>query len=210
MLIAVLANEGLKRELMAQGIKEPVQVAWVQEAEELLNHPEADAIIDLLFNNDPERIKLLQQLNSKMIFVNAVILTADQLPENFIRINGWNTFLRRPVAEAATHNKHIKTKAEEILSLFNKKTAWTPDIPGFISARVIAMIINEGYFALQEDVSSKKEIDTAMKLGANYPYGPFEWSEKIGLKNIVDLLMALSETNKRYVPAALLKKEVLN
>ena len=49
-----------------------------------------------------------------------------------------------------------------------------PDIPGFISARVVSMIINEAYFALEEEVSSKEEIDTAMKLGTNYPYGPFD------------------------------------
>ncbi len=45
----------------------------------------------------------------------------------------------------------------------------------------MAMIINEAWHALAEEVSTKNEIDTAMKLGTNYPYGPFEWAEKIGL-----------------------------
>ena len=56
--------------------------------------------------------------------------------------------------------------------------------PGFITARVIAMIINEAFFALQENVSSKEEIDTAMRLGTNYPYGPFEWTKLIGIDKI--------------------------
>ncbi len=72
------------------------------------------------------------------------------------------------------------------------------------------MIINEAYFALQDEVSSKDEIDTAMKLGTNYPHGPFEWSKKIGLKNIYGLLSKLVETNNRYEPAGLLKKEALS
>ncbi len=46
-----------------------------------------------------------------------------------------------------------------------------------------------------------------MKLGTNYPFGPFEWSEIIGLRKIHDLLMALSETDKRYTPAPLLIKD---
>jgi len=89
----------------------------------------------------------------------------------------------------------------------NKKIEWVPDIAGFISARVVSMIVNEAWFALEEEVSTKKEIDTAMKLGTNYPYGPFEWGEKIGLKNIYELLTVLSKTNSRYQPAALLQKE---
>ena len=69
------------------------------------------------------------------------------------------------------------------------------------------MIINEGYFALQNNVSTKEEIDIAMKLGTNYPYGPFEWSKKIGLKNIYALLQKLSITDKRYTPSSLLTAE---
>ena len=46
-----------------------------------------------------------------------------------------------------------------------------------------------------------------MKLGTNYPYGPFEWSKKIGVQNIASLLTGLSQTEKRYQPADLLLKE---
>jgi 3-hydroxybutyryl-CoA dehydrogenase len=62
---------------------------------------------------------------------------------------------------------------------------------------------------LEEKVSTKEEIDTAMKLGTSYPYGPFEWSRKIGVKNIFELLSVLAKTNARYEPAALLKDEAL-
>ena len=76
-----------------------------------------------------------------------------------------------------------------------------------IAARVIAMVVNEAYFALGDGVSTKSSIDTAMKLGTNYPYGPFEWSEKIGLKKIYALLNKLNETDSRYIPAPNLQKE---
>ncbi len=128
---------------------------------------------------------------------------------SFVRFNGWPTFLKRSVFEASCQSEFTKKNAEEIIVGMNRKIEWTPDIPGFITARVLTTIINEAYFALQEEVSTKKEINTAMKLGTNYPFGPFEWSEKIGLKNIYDLLAELSKTNSRYEPAKLLKEEAL-
>ncbi|MEO6611558.1 MAG: 3-hydroxyacyl-CoA dehydrogenase family protein, partial [Chitinophagaceae bacterium] len=132
----------------------------------------------------------------------------DEMPGIVIRFNGWPTFLKRALLEASCNDATIKTAAEKFLAFFNKKIEWVPDIPGFISARVISMIINEAWYALEEQVSSKEEIDTAMKLGTNYPFGPFEWGEKIGIKNICELLNAMSKIHSRYAPAELLKKKV--
>jgi 3-hydroxybutyryl-CoA dehydrogenase len=40
-----------------------------------------------------------------------------------------------------------------------------------------------------------------MKLGTNYPYGPFEWAAKIGEDKIVQLLLKLAESDPCYKPA---------
>jgi 3-hydroxybutyryl-CoA dehydrogenase len=48
-----------------------------------------------------------------------------------------------------------------------------------------------------------------MKLGTNYPFGPFEWAEKIGIRYIYQLLKKLEETDPRYKPASLLEAEAL-
>ncbi|MFY7899172.1 MAG: 3-hydroxyacyl-CoA dehydrogenase family protein, partial [Chitinophagaceae bacterium] len=56
-------------------------------------------------------------------------------------------------------------------------------------------------------ISTKQDIDVAMKLGTNYPYGPFEWSEKIGLKKIYNLLQRLEQQDATYSPCSLLKQE---
>ena len=48
-----------------------------------------------------------------------------------------------------------------------------------------------------------------MKLGTNYPFGPFEWGEKIGLQNIYSLLDTLGQKQNRYIPAPLLKQTAL-
>ena len=205
MLLVVLANNGLKEEFLSRGISREVQVEWIVQPEEFKNYPAADAFFDLLFENDQTRTGLLGQLTAQPVFINTIIPVKSQQP--FIRVNGWNTFLERPVIEAACGDEQKRTAAENIFSALNRKTEWTPDIAGFVSARVVAMIINEAYFALEENVSTKEEIDTAMKLGTNYPYGPFEWSVKIGLKNVYSLLEELSKTEKRYRPAERLKLE---
>ena len=206
MKISVITNTELKEELLAQGLANDVQVEWLTE---IIPVSGADFYIDLLFNAEEQRIDTLTKLQPALVLVNAVTHTGDELPKNFIRINAWPTFLKRPLLEASGFDDTLKAKAENCFSAFQKKVEWVPDIPGFITPRVICMIINEAYFTLEEEVSSKPEIDTAMKLGTNYPYGPFEWSEKIGLKNVYDLLIKLAQTNSRYEPSALLKKEYL-
>jgi 3-hydroxybutyryl-CoA dehydrogenase len=122
-----------------------------------------------------------------------------------LRINGWPGFLQRDLWEVAGT---INDNAAIVLEKLNKKIAPVKDEPGLVSARIIAMIINEAYFALGDKVSTKEEIDIAMKLGTNYPWGPFEWAEKIGINSIFDLLEKLSITDKRYLPAPLLTEAI--
>jgi 3-hydroxybutyryl-CoA dehydrogenase len=68
------------------------------------------------------------------------------------------------------------------------------------------MIINEAYLTLEEGIASREDIDLAMKLGTNYPYGPFEWADRIGLGNVVRVLRgAQKETgDERYEVCRLL------
>jgi 3-hydroxybutyryl-CoA dehydrogenase len=204
MRIAVIADDILKEEWLAQGLAPGVHMEWLRE---IMASPGIDCYIDLLFDDSPERITALDRLGPAIVIVNSVTLTLAELPGIAVRINGWSTFLQRPLVEACAVNGEIKKMAGEFLTGFNKQIEWVPDIPGFISARVIGMIINEAWYALEEEVSSKEEIDTAMKLGTNYPFGPFEWGQKIGLKNICSLLNAMSAIDTRYMPAELLKKE---
>jgi 3-hydroxybutyryl-CoA dehydrogenase len=209
MKLAVVANEQFKEDLLSIPLRKGVEIDWLSRVAELNNHRQADAVIDLLFDNEKTEISLLKEFHPRPVIVNSVIKTLAEIDLSFIRINGWPTFLKRPITEAAFNIEADKAAGEKIFEAIGRKAEWVPDIPGFLSPRVIAMIINEAYFALEEKVSTKEEIDTAMKLGTNYPFGPFEWAEKIGLKNIYNLLNTLSENEKRYQPAALLIKEAL-
>ena len=207
MRLVVLANDLQKQELLASGISDNCKIDWINSSKEFSSFPDADAIMDLLFEENGYDVAHLRSFLRKIIFVNSINKTISEIDLPFIRINAWPGFFKRNIAEIACRNETNKKEVEKILSLLNKQPGWVPDIKGFISARVVSMIINEAWFALEENVSTKEEIDIAMKLGTNYPYGPFEWGEKIGLRNIAGLLSELSITEKRYLPAPLLTKE---
>jgi 3-hydroxybutyryl-CoA dehydrogenase len=71
-----------------------------------------------------------------------------------------------------------------------------------IVPRLIAQIVNEMIFALEEEVGSPDDMNTAMKLGFNWPLGPVEFAELIGLERAADLLERLQEANgDAYRPA---------
>jgi 3-hydroxybutyryl-CoA dehydrogenase len=163
--------------------------------------------VDAYFNlqNDSADIDY-RNLNAP-VFINSVTKTLSNIKskENVIRINAWQGFLEKEIWELAGS---ISLEVASIIKTLNKKYITVDDEPGFVSARIIAMIINEAYFAKGENVSTEAEIDIAMKLGTNYPYGPFEWSNIIGLKNIYQLLKKLSETDERYLPAPEIENEM--
>ncbi len=60
-----------------------------------------------------------------------------------------------------------------------------------IAARILAVVVNEAASAVAEGVASPAGIDTAMRLGTNYPFGPLEWGERIGLGHVVRTLEGL-------------------
>ena len=204
MKIIVLASNEQRDELLLKKKSDNFELCFAKNFSEVLQSEDANACFILLekFNYDE-----LTQLKNKPVFINSVTNTLQdlKLPDNICRINGWNGFLQRDKWEVATNDEQM---VKDILEKANWNYVIVKDEPGLISARIIAMIINEAYFALGENVSMKEEIDIAMKLGTNYPYGPFEWAEKMGLKNIYDLLNRLNKNNDRYNIAPAMLTEI--
>lgn len=207
MTVAILADEQLLQEFRSKNLPEGTEVIFA-DSMRALTIAEADVYIDLLFEPDAERTQHLKRLLPKPVLVNAVSYTTKNIGAGFIRINAWPGLLQRSVTELALPASINEAFIKDIFDQLQWKYVLAPDIPGMITARVLAAIINEAYYTLGAQVSSREEIDIAMKLGTSYPYGPFEWSEKIGLQRVYELLMQLSNVDKRYMPADLLKAEV--
>jgi 3-hydroxybutyryl-CoA dehydrogenase len=198
MHIAVIGTESRQNEFAARGNKPGVTITRLKEP---IPGPEADCYIDLDFEPDPDRVVALQSLQPSLIIINDVVATLAELPRDFVRFNGWPGFLRSDKWEAAAKLESEKNKVNEVAEACNRTVCWVHDQPGFITARIVSMIINEAWFALEEGVSTKSDIDLAMKTGTNYPFGPFEWCEMIGGERVAALLKKLSQSNPRYTPA---------
>lgn len=205
MIIIIRSTELQKKELLEKSFDISVNVQWLK-PDESFSGWTADAFFDLLF--DDIEIANNECMNDVPVFVHAVNCTCKEINKpNYIRLNAWNGFLNRSLTELVCCNDAFKKRVEKIFEKLGWRLAWVADDYGFIAAGIIAMIINEAYFALEENVSTKEEIDIAMKLGTNYPYGPFAWSEKIGLRNVLNLLKKLAKQNTRYCISGLLEYE---
>ncbi|TDH26246.1 hypothetical protein EXU57_12215 [Segetibacter sp. 3557_3] len=203
MHVVVIADALSKKEFEAK----PSNAHAIDYRERLSDVPQnADAVFILL----PES-KTSQGVPSfssgTTVFINAVTGTLDHYKDQFVRINAWPGFLGRDVLEVAAPAEKVG-QAEAVLTALGWNFVVVPDTPGMIAARIVASVINEAYFALGEEVSSREEIDQAMRLGTNYPFGPFEWARKIGLINIYNLLQVLASDNPAYEPAPALIKEI--
>lgn len=204
---AILASDEQKKELATAANAGSCTLHWVNTPEEMVAQAGCKILVDLLFTKENKRIALLKKRTDALVIINSVTHTLNETDPGFVRISGWPGFSNRSVVEAAG-TPAVRESTESFFACLGKRVQWLPDKAGFITARVIAMIINEAYLALGEGVSTKEEINTAMKLGTNYPYGPFEWAEKTGLQNVYELLMKLGETDKKYSPATALLKEI--
>ncbi|MBZ0321289.1 MAG: 3-hydroxybutyryl-CoA dehydrogenase [Anaerolineae bacterium] len=107
-------------------------------------------------------------------------------------------------------NQATLEAAQQFFTSLGKEPVIIKDCVGGVLPRVVASLINNAAYALMEGVASAADIDVAMKLGTNYPYGPLEWADKIGLDQVLGILEGLCEAygEDRYRPAPNLRQLV--
>ncbi|MBA2530259.1 MAG: 3-hydroxyacyl-CoA dehydrogenase, partial [Euzebyales bacterium] len=99
--------------------------------------------------------------------------------------------------------------AEAAAAAMGKQTVRVRDVAGFATSRINAVIGNEAFFMLAEDVASAEDIDTAVKLGLNHPMGPLEMADLVGLDVRLAVLTELRRSlGDKYRPAPLLETYV--
>ncbi|WBU52584.1 3-hydroxybutyryl-CoA dehydrogenase [Paracoccus sp. SCSIO 75233] len=109
----------------------------------------------------------------------------------------------------ATDEDTYKTLVEVVEKL-GKTSATAEDFPAFIVNRILMPMINEAVYTLYEGVGSVKSIDQSMKLGANWPMGPLELADFIGLDTCLAIMGVLHDglADTKYRPCPLLTKYV--
>jgi len=113
-----------------------------------------------------------------------------------------------PVRRSLAMSDRLQNAVDEFVSLATDQIGST--LEKYVFARVLVAIINEAAWAFTEKVASAADINTALKLGTNYPKGPLEWAEEIGPPTCGELLDALNESvvDKRFESPDMLKAGV--
>jgi 3-hydroxybutyryl-CoA dehydrogenase len=128
-----------------------------------------------------------------------------------VGIGALPTFVDKPLVEVAP-TVFSPMETMEVVGRFfaslGKDIEVVQDRVGMVLPRILCQIINESIFAITDDVAKPTDIDNAMKLGANYPLGPVEWAEKIGINQVCAVLTAIQNdlNEDRYRVSPLLKQ----
>jgi len=179
-----------------------------------------DAIFDLNFDDNGQSWFLdYEDLRNTPVFVSAVKNSLAQMVFDdkaniqfpLFGINSIETFLNRNLLEVSMLNASNEQLLKDTLNKLNWDYKLVKDRVGMVTPRLICMIINEACYTLQEGTATMVDIDISMKLGTNYPFGPFEWADKIGIKNVYEILNNLYTDTKdeRYKICPLLKTHYL-
>jgi 3-hydroxybutyryl-CoA dehydrogenase len=147
------------------------------------------------------------------------VTTAEQsgwiaLPSRLVGLGALPSLLQGTLIELATSSgteKPSVNAAKEFAKAIGKNSSFVRDSVGLVLPRILCMLANEACFAMMEGVAARRDIDTAMKLGTNYPFGPIEWAENIGLRQVHAVMAALHHEfgEDRYRVAPLLRQAAL-
>lgn len=182
---------------------------------------------DLIIEAVPEKIEIKKQV-FETIEANAPthcyfatntstmspteIASFSKRPEKTIAMHFFNPVHQMPLVEIVRGLETSDETAEtirEVAVKMGKETVVINEFPGFVTSRISALVGNEAFYMLQEGLGSPEEIDKAIKLGLNYPMGPFELVDLVGLDARLNNLKYLHEKlGEKYRPAPLLEQYV--
>jgi 3-hydroxybutyryl-CoA dehydrogenase len=133
---------------------------------------------------------------------------ASTIPEAADRVIGMHFFNPVPVMKLVEVINGSQTSASTTQRTIDLATAMgkTPipanDFAGFVSNRVLMPMINEAFFAWQDGVADPEAIDGIMKLGCNFPMGPLQLADHIGLDVCRDIMLVMHQGlgQEKYLP----------
>jgi len=185
---------------------------------------DADYVIEAVFERAEIKLPIFGQLeevcpretilasNTSGIPVS-LLASATKRPDKVIGVHFMNPVPLMKGVEIVktllTSEETLKTSLDFVKSL-GKETVVVKDSPGFVTNRIITLVMNEAAKLLEENLASIEDIDKIERLSHNWPMGPFELADMVGIDVLVDLLEGVYQQTgwERYKPAPILKRMV--
>ncbi len=185
---------------------------------------DCDLVIEAATENEEVKREVFKQLvphlggdaliatNTSSISITRLAAATDR-PGRFVGMHFMNPV---PVMQLVELIRGIQTEqatfeaVRDLAQKLGKTVSVAEDFPAFIVNRILLPMINEAVYTLHEGIGSVKDIDTAMKLGANHPMGPLELADFIGLDTCLAVMQVLYDglADTKYRPCPLLVKYV--
>ena len=184
-----------------------------------------DLVVEAASENEALKLEILQQQVEPRARYDAIIATntssisitklgtAMTRPQRFVGLHFFNPVPLMGLVEVVRGGQTDDATVEAAVALA-KRLGKTPvvvkDSPGFVVNRLLCPMLNEAVLVYGESVASARDVDEAMKLGANHPIGPLALCDLIG----IDVVLAVMEVfhrefrDPKYRPAPLLKEMV--
>jgi len=176
-------------------------------------------VFDFIIDEEPHQFEIYLN-HSATVFINTCKISLGELAHlvghsatsRVFGFNGMPTLFNRETLEVSLRSPADEPLLTSLCTQLRTSFQIVEDRVGLVTPRIICMIINEAYYAAQEGTASREDIDMAMKLGTHYPFGPFEWTQRIGIKHVYELMEALYDDTRdeRYKICPLLKREYLD
>jgi 3-hydroxybutyryl-CoA dehydrogenase len=167
-------------------------------------------VVEAVIEHHQTKVDVLSEI-AKLLHEEAVVasttssLSVERLAqasgqaERFVGLHVFNPVTKMQLVElvfpkAATDQ--TKTRARALCETFEKTAVEVPDIPGFVVNRLLFPYLFSAVRLLEETDMDPADIDTAMKLGAGHPMGPFALLDLVGL----DVSKAIGEEIGAPIP----------
>ncbi|MEM0141248.1 MAG: 3-hydroxyacyl-CoA dehydrogenase NAD-binding domain-containing protein [Thermoplasmatales archaeon] len=193
-------------------------------ADDIKSFADCEIVIEAIVENYKEKTEFLKKMEK--VVTDETILASNtssisitslasvlRKPDRFLGIHFFNPVPLMNLIElirGLRTSENTVAKGIAFSKSVKKEFVVVNDSPGFVTTRIIVMLVNEGAFEYSEGLASKEDIDKALKLGGNFPMGPLTLGDLIGLDTVVNIMDTMYDSYKdpKYRAAPILRKMV--